>query len=95
MKERNLPTIPQEVGEAGIQLIGAYDATLVLALVLPKWMVNFLNLNDCVSFFLGFLFPKLSLHKGQDMLSTGRSTLVVAILYASHILSAWVCDISN
>ena len=56
-------------------------------------MVNFLNLN--VSFFLGFLFPKLSLHEGQDMLSTGRSTLVVAILYASHILSAWVCDISN
>jgi len=44
-----------------------------------------------VSTSAGVLFPQLSLHDGCDVLSPGRSTLVVAILYASHTLSAWVC----
>ena len=36
------------------------------------------------------VFPRLTLHKGQEALSYRRSALVLSLLYTSHIFSAWV-----
>ena len=36
------------------------------------------------------VFPRLTMHKGQEVLSVKKSTVVIVCLYSSHILSSWV-----